>query len=377
MADRIRVLHIISDTNIGGAGHSLLNLLANYDRTRFDMEVALPKGSLLTPKLQALDAPVIQVEGIRDKSLDWRSIRVLKEIIRRETPQIVHTHGAMSGRIAGRQAGAKVVFTRHCAFPVPSHLRKGPGRWLNKAVNEHYADGIIAISPATAQTLTDGGIRPGLIHTMMNGVDPLTRKSPEEQAALRRQYQLKDGVFTMGILARLEPYKGHQYVLEAAAALKKQGRAFQLLIGGAGSCEEELQAMAQQLKVEDRVRFLGFISDVSAFLSVLDVQINASCVTETSSLSLLEGFSIGLPAVVSDFSGNPFLVERGENGLLFPNRDSQGLAQCLARLMDEPDALHAMGSRAREIYEQRFTGEIFARNVEAVYLRILEGEKHE
>lgn len=378
MSEKIRVLHIISDTNIGGAGHYLVNFLKFFDRDRFALAVALPKGSLLIPKIREQNVPIIEIDGMRDKSLDWTVIRRLKAVIRREHPQIVHTHGALSGRIAARQAGTKVIFTRHCAFPVSDRLKKGPGRWLNKAVNEHYADRIIAISPAAAETLTDGGIDPGRIDTMMNGVEPLVRKSPDECAALRKQYGMRKGSFTAGILARLEPYKGHQYILEAAAILKEQGRELQVLIAGSGSCEGELKAMTRQLGLEDRVYFPGFVQDVAGALSILDVQLNASSVTETSSLSILEGFSIGVPAVASRCSGNPYLVDDGVDGLLFPNQDSRALADCLARLMDEPETLKAMGRRAEEIYAERFTGEVFARNIEAVYLRTLEGDrKHE
>ena len=377
MSEKIRVLNIISDTNIGGAGHALINFLRCYDRERFAVTVVLPRGSRLVPEIQALNTPFIEVDGIADKSLDLTSIRVLRKIIRREKPQIVHTHGALSGRIAGRQAGCKVIYTRHCAFPIPDKLRRGPGRLVNKWVTEHYSDRIIAISPAAAENLTDVGIDEGRIDVMMNGVDPIRRKSPEECDALRKQWQLSPGIFTVGILARLEPYKGHRYILEAAAALKKEGRAIQVLIAGAGSSEGELKALTKSLDLEHEVHFLGFVTDVSSVLSLLDVQLNASYVTETSSLSILEGFSIGVPAVVSNFSGNPYLVDDGEDGLLFPNRDSAGLTACLARLMDERETLTKMGRRAREIYEARFTGEIFARNIEAVYLRTLEGDRHE
>lgn len=374
MPEKIRVLHIISDTNIGGAGHYLVNYLKFHDRERFALTVALPRGSLLIAKIRELDVPLIELDGLRDKSFDLGAIRLLREAVRQVQPEIVHTHGALSGRIAARQEGAKVVFTRHCAFPVPGYLKKGPGRWLNKAVNERYADRIIAISPAAAKTLTDGGIDPRRIDTMMNGVEPLQRKTPAECAVLRRRYGLRQGVFTAGILARLEPYKGHTYILEAASLLQEQGREFQILIAGSGSCEEELKALTRKLRLENRVRFPGFVEDVAGALSLLDVQLNASSVTETSSLSILEGFSIGVPAVASRCSGNPYLVDEGEDGLLFPNQDSRSLAECLARLMDAPGALEVMGRRAREIYEQRFTGEIFARNTEAVYLRTLEGD---
>ena len=66
----------------------------------------------------------------------------------------VHTHGALSGRIAGRRCGKAVIYTRHSAFPVPAKLKYPPGRWVNKLVNEHYADHIIAVSPAAAQKVS-------------------------------------------------------------------------------------------------------------------------------------------------------------------------------------------------------------------------------
>ena len=121
------------------------------------------------------------------------------------------------------------------------------------------------------------------------------------------------------------------------------------------------------------VSFLGFQSDVAAVLSVLDVQLNASYGTEACSMAILEGFSMGLPAVVSNYGGNPWLVDDGEDGLLFESRDSAALAACIARLMDEPETLAAMRRAALETFEKRFTADIFARNVEAVYEKVMEG----
>lgn len=69
-------------------------------------------------------------------------------------------------------------------------------------------------------------------------------------------------------------------------------------------------------------------------------------------------------------------MKDGDNGLIFPSRDSQALAVCIARLMDRPEERARMGERAREVFRERFTGEIFAKNVEQVYLDILKGVSH-
>ena len=370
----VKVLNVISDTNIGGAGRVLLNYLRFRDRERYDVSVALPRGSLLIPPLKELDVPVYEVEGLADRSFDRQDVRALKALIAWVKPDIVHTHGALSGRIAGRQMGCKVVYTRHCAFPVSPKLRYPPGRWVNKWVNEHYADRIIAVSPAAAANLTDAGISPGLITTMMNGVEAVPRTAPEEQAAARAAWGIREGEFVLGILARIEDYKGHLDILEAVARLRAEGRPVRLLIAGTGSFEETVRARCAQLGLDGCVTFLGFVERVGEVLSVLDLQLNASYGTETSSLSVLEGLSMGLPAVVSDYGGNPWLIDDGEDGLLFPARDSAALARCIARLMDEPELLVRMGRRAREIFGTRFTGEIMARNIESVYEAAVKGE---
>ena len=118
---------------------------------------------------------------------------------------------------------------------------------------------------------------------------------------------------------------------------------------------------------------LGFRSDVAALLSILDVQLNASFGTEATSIALLEGMSLSKPSIVSDYGGNPWLVKDGDNGLVFPSGDSGALAAAMERLMDHPEQRQAMGRRARQVFEQRFTGQVFARNTEQVYLDVLKG----
>ncbi len=373
----IKVLNIISDTNIGGAGRVLLNYMSRTDRERFDVSVAVPKGSLLKAPLEELGTTVYEVDGLADRSYHKDDVKRLMGLIRRVDPDIVHTHGALSGRIAGRRCGKKVIYTRHSAFPVPAKLKYPPGRWVNKWVNEYYSDHIIAVSPATAENLTDAGISDKNITVMMNGVTPVARKTPEECDALRARWGIEPDDFVLGILARIEPYKGHMYILEAMKLLGEQGKKVRLLVAGTGAFEEELKAKTQEMGLSDRVVYLGFQSDVAAVLSVLDLQLNASYGTEACSMSLLEGLSMGLPAVVSTYGGNPWLIDDGEVGLLFENRNSAALAACIARLMDEPQTLERMKSRAIEVFSQRFTAEIFAKNTENVYYKVLEGKNHE
>ena len=373
----IRVLNIISDTNIGGAGRVILNYLNYTDRTQFETLVAVPRGSLLKAPLEKAGARVYQVEGMADRSYHKDDVKLLMALIREVKPDLIHTHGSFSGRIAARRCHVPVVYSRHSAFPVPAKLRYPPGRWVNKLVNEHYADRIIAVSPATRDNLTDGGISPKKITVVMNGVAPVERISPEERAAVRGELNIPQGCVVFGILARIEDYKGHLYLVEAARLLKERGvRNFRVLIAGTGAFEGRVAQAVQQTQTDDVVTMLGFRSDVARLLGAIDVQLNASYGTEATSLALLEGMSLGLPTVASDYGGNPWVIRDGEEGLLFPSRDAAALAGAMERLIRDGELRAAMGRRALERYQREFTGEVFARNTEKIYLDILKGARH-
>ena len=83
-----------------------------------------------------------------------------------------------------------------------------------------------------------------------------------------------------------------------------------------------------------------------------------------------------MPSIVSDYGGNPFLVEHGVNGLVFPSQDSLALSKCMTRLMDHPNEVKAMGQRAKERFNAQFTGPVFAQNIERIYLDVRKGDPH-
>jgi len=364
----MRVLHIISDTNIGGGGRALLNYLQFAGRTQFDLAVALPVGSALKSRVENLKVPLFEIPAMADQSLDWKAVPLLRRCIREFSPDIVHTHGSVSGRIAARLEGKKVVYTKHCAFPPGKLVSSLPGRLANGLLDGLLADGVIAVGPSAQEILMASGIPKKRIYQMLNGTPPLP--APPEDC--RSQWGLKPEDFVVGILARVEPYKGHDLLLEAARLLHQRNRPVRILIAGEGSQVDRLRLLAQTLPTGSVV-FGGFVTRVEDALGAMDVQVNASTVSETSSLSLLEGMSIGLPAVASNCGGNPSLIFPGENGFLFENGSVQDLAAKLETLLDRPELRARMSRRAKEIFEAKFTGEVYARNIESVYRAIWKG----
>lgn len=366
----IKVLNIISDTNIGGAGMVLENYLRYMDRENFSVSVALPKNSLLTPKLRPYGVTVYELDGLADKSVDFGAIKELKAVIKKDGPDIVHTHGAFVGRIAGKQCGKKVVFTRHSGFPLSDKVKKQPFKAVYKYLAEHYTDKIICVSPICRDYLLEVGVKEDIFAIVINGVDKDERADGETVLGMRRRFGA-EGYFTAGVAARIEPYKGQDVLVRAARILKDRGRRLKLVCAGTGSFEDEVKKLAADLDVEDTVVFPGFISEMPAFLSALDVQLNVSHI-EATSLSLLEGLSIGLPAIVSNIPGNAGVIRDGETGLIFPEGDASALADAIEKVMDSPELLKKWGENALKDYEARFTGKVFAENTEAVYREVME-----
>ena len=336
----IKVINVISDTNIGGAGKCVLTFLKYYSRDKIDLVVVIPTGSLLKPEIEKLGGKFIEVDGIADKSLDFKAIGKLLNIFKEQKPDIIHCHAAMSARIAGKLYGkAKIVYTRHSVFEPSKTISKGVGKMINGFVNNSTADKIIAVAEAAKDNIVKTGVNPKKIVVIQNGVEPLKSLSEEEMKKIRAEYNLSEDDFVLGIAARLNEVKGHVYILEALKKLVDDNINAKLIIAGTGDYKDKICEKIKELSLEKNVVMAGFVKDVTGFMNVLDVSVNASFGTEATSLALLEGMSLGIPAVVSDFGGNPGVIFEGENGYLFPTKNSDVMYEKLKKVINEGNAL--------------------------------------
>ncbi|MCL2362689.1 MAG: glycosyltransferase family 4 protein [Defluviitaleaceae bacterium] len=362
-----KILHIVTDTNIGGTGHLLLHLLDAYDKSTFTMEVVMPENAKLTPLLAERGVTYYEVPHIADKSFSFSGITALRRLIKKVKPDIVHTHGSFAGRKAARLCGVKVVHTRHCAFPVARWKKIFPMRQMLGLINNSLSDLIIAISPAAAENLIDMGTKKSKIRTLFNGTPPVREYSQEEISEIRKKYNIPPDAFTMPIFARLTEVKGHDDILDAA----KIAPEVLILMAGVGDRQAHLEERIQTEGICN-VRLLGFIEDVDELIAATDALVNAAFGTETSCLPLLKGMSAGKPSVVSDYGGNPYLIEDRVNGLIFPTRDTKAMAAAIKRLMSDTELYQRMSTEARKVYKERFTDKKMASDTEAVYMEIVQ-----
>ena len=363
----IKVIEVSSDSNIGGAGKCILTFLKTFDRTKFDVSAVIPKDSLLAPEMQEHKIKVFEVDHLAEKSLDFKAIQRLRKLFRYLKPDLVHTHASMSARIAARSLGIPTVYTRHSVFPPSKKLTTFPGKWINGAVNNMTATRIIAVAEAARENLTDTGVSPDKIQVILNGVEPLPPCPEESIGRLRMKYHIRPDEKVAAMVARLNEVKGHKYFVEAARILKQDGVRGKFLIAGTGEAEASLREQICEYGLEDTVILMGFVQDVSPLMHLMDVQVNCSFGTEATSLSLLEGMSIGKPAVVSNFGGNPGVILDGVNGFLTPTHDPGAVALKKKKLFTDQTLYETMADNCKKVYAAKFTAEANTRAVEQVY----------
>lgn len=373
----IKIVNVISDTNVGGAGKCVINFCKNYDKNDFEVVVILPKDSALIEELKNTSAKIIELDGLKDKSWDFKSLLKLIKIFKEEKPDIVHTHACSTARLAARFIrNCKVVFTRHSVFPVSEKIKKGLGRFFYKTSNDFLSDRIIAVADAAKENLTDGGIPPEKIDVILNGVEKIKETSKSEREKLKEKYNIKSDEYVIGIMARLEEVKGHGTFINAAKILLEEKKInAKFLILGTGSKEEELKNKVEELNLKDKIIFTGFVKNVQDFLNIIDVQVNCSFGTEATSLALLEGMSIGVPAVVTDFGGNPGVIKDGENGFIVPIKSPKETAEKIYKILSDKNLFEKMKQKSIEIFEDKFTVQVYTKNIQDFYKKVEEEPK--
>jgi glycosyltransferase involved in cell wall biosynthesis len=180
---------------------------------------------------------------------------------------------------------------------------------------------------------------------------------------------------TIGAVARLSPEKGLEYLLRAVALLRDRAdRAYaprlelNVVLAGDGPSRETLEWLTAELRLNDRVRFLGEVAhdDVPRVLQGFDIFAMPS-LAEGFGVSALEASAMELPVVASDIHGIPDVVVDGVTGILAPPRDVTAMADAIARLMADAGLRRKMGAAGRAYVERHYRWGDNVRLMERLY----------
>lgn len=368
----MKVLFVDHEAECGGAEESLLDLLGALDRTRCTPVVACSPGGPLAARARALGVAVHAVPmafwGRARKA--WglaRAATRLARLVRREGVSIVHTNTMIAGYcglLAARLAGVRCVWhVRDLGYPLPARWAAG------------RADVVVANSRATRASLTGAAWERSVV--VYNGLDAaFFRIGEADRERTRRALGVSSRTRLVGMVGRLDPWKGHDVFLRAAARVAQRERDVRFLIAGDvvfdaarrrhAGYRARLEALVRDLALGHRVRFLGRRDDVPALLAGLDVFVHPSVRPEPFGRAVAEAQAAGVPVVASRCGGIPEILEHERTGLLVPPGDPEALAGAIGALLGDPDRAATMARSGRTAAE-RFCADRHARALEAVY----------
>lgn len=357
----MKIITVLRSLKSGGAERHALQLMKGLRARGHEALYAGPMKGWLGQQLRAegfggIDLPL---SGL----YDLPSVVRLALYARRVGADLIHGHltrGAWYAGLAARLAGLPNVATAHS-----DNAGKHFGR----------ADRIIAVSQAVADFLVREGYEPARIRMVHHGIADLAARLPAgAREATRRSLGLAVDEPALLMAARIVPAKGHDTALQALARLGD--RPWTLLMAGDhhGDLGPQTQALAQELGLAGRVRFLGLREDVPALMAASDVLLAPSR-REALSLTLLEASACGLPIVATRVGGIGEVVEEGASGFLVAPDDPPALAAAIAPLLADAALRARCGARARQRFEAGFLEDAMFDKTVAVYHEACGGQR--
>lgn len=240
-----------------------------------------------------------------------------------------------------KQAGvSEIIFRRGVSYPISDNLLN---RWLLK----HFVTRFLANSRATFEAFVKTFPfildKPNL--SLNNGIDPRDwTPNPEAMVSGR-----------IACSARLSPEKGLERAIKAMTFLPKISPSIQLWIMGEGPEKSDLQRLASELGIEDRIHFEGFVEHIQPLLQTCSIFVFTPHFGEGTSLALIEAMLLELPCVVMDTAAMREVVLDGETGFVVPDGDVRALADRLAQLIQDPALRDRLGKAGRERALQEFS----------------------
>ncbi len=348
----LRLLFVITrGDEAGGAQTYVRDLAGALARHGHDVVVVTGTSGTLTSQLAEAGVPVVvlpalvrEIHPLRDVA----AVRELSAVIRRYRPQLVSAHSSKAGivgRLAARRAGIPCVFTVHGWAFNPSE--PWPKRWLYRTIERcmaPLASRIVCVSDDSRKRGIAAGIAPHRLVTIHNGI-------PDIEVTLRAQPGRR-GPLRVITVARFAPPKDYRTIL-----LALQGMPEVLLdCVGNGPLLPEMRALAREIGMADRVRFLGHRDDVPRLLAGAHVFVLSSR-SEGFPLATLEAMRAGLPVIVTEVGGAPEAVVPGITGYTVPPGDPEALRLRLRQLAADPGLRAALGAAGRKRYEEQFSFE--------------------
>ena len=358
----MKIFHIVSNKEWGGGEQYVFDLSQRQLADGIDVAIVCKPIETIIQKYAGAGMRVLPMAlgGATDVKSAWQ----LAKVIGKAGPCAIHAHNfkdaftACYARCLTSNKQVRVVMCRHLTRKGKNTL---PYRWLYRHLDRLVFDSelsksaFLSTSPAIDATKID------IVHTSIVVPEGVA------MADVRRKYQIPPEAVIGMFHGRLDPEKGLDVLLEAAALLRE--KAFRLVLVGRGHDDytARLHQVARERGISDKVIFAGFVHPVIPYVAAADFGILASTVQEGCPLSPQEYMSQGRPVVVTNNGGQREYVEHGKNGLLVPPGDARALAGAMGRLVDDAGLRQRLGQQAKADFDDHLSYAHFYARIKTVY----------
>ena len=382
----MRIVHAIARLNVGGAALSVLELAAGQQRRGHEVVVIagrIPPGEASMEYVaEELDVPYLHLSSLQREvsaRTDLATIGAVRRVLGERQPAVLHTHTAKAGttgRLAaltvGRARPGCVVHTfhGHVLSGYFDPVRERAFRLIERGL-AYTSDALIAVSDEVRDDLVRFHVAPRRKITVVPygfDLDGRVRGDEVTRAEKRAEAGVGPDDFVIGWAGRLTAIKQPLDLVRSTAAIEGAT----LVIAGDGELRDEVESLAAELGVAERVRILGYVEDMGAWYSAFDAFLLTS-LNEGAPVVAIEAQAAGVPVVATDAGGTRTVVDDGETGYVVPIGDVAALAERLTRLRDDGALRSALGRTAAARMRERFSTGRMVEDVERLYTRVLGG----
>jgi len=373
------ILFVIDGLEFGG-GERLFLQLSSELRDRYHVFVAASSGGTFAHEVNKLGIELFSVNMTQKLSL--KPIRRISHIIRHNMIDLVHSQGARAdffARLAGRTARVPHIVST-VQMPVEG-FEVGPFRKkiyrLMDQFSERYVERFLVVSDSLKKTLIEQrGISAQRVVRIYNGIE-LDQYCPGVvKANLRNRWGIPREAPLVGAIGRMVWQKGFEFFIRAIPEILEVTPNARFLFVGDGPLRPDLENLAQELDVYDRIIFAGFRPNIQHFLSTIDVLVVPSLL-EGFPMITLEAMAMARPIVATQIQGIVEQISDGKEGILVSPRNPDALANAVLRLIQHRELSARLGAAARIKVEKCFSVGKMVRETEEVYLSLLKANGYE
>lgn len=349
--DRLRVCHVITQLELGGAQKNVLDIVESLPQDRFETALVCGPGGMLDNEVcrRLGDRCTFVPSLVRQMSPlhDLLAFLSLRRIFSAGRYDIVHTHSSKAG-VLGRLAAAStgvplVVHTAHgWGFhdyqPAPVH-----GAFVAaERLSARFTDVLICEADVIVQKgLTAGVGFPHQYVVIPSGIDSAPYRAVSDVAAVRRRLGFDPNRPMAVMVACLKPQKAPLDFLEIASRVCSEIPGAQFVLAGDGDLRVAMEARLSKLGLQDSVKLLGWRHDVPDLLRASDLMLLTSR-WEGLPQVFMAAIASGIPILATNVDAAPSVVQSGVNGYLFTPGDTLAMATCVVDLLRNPDKLRSL-----------------------------------